>query len=98
MASDDRRTAAQRGYGHRWRVERAAYLALNPWCVMRAAGCGMLADVVDHRVPHRGDEVLFWDRGNWQGLCAHCHNSHKQAAEQGTATGERDHKGRLLPR
>lgn len=30
--------------------------------------------VVDHIVPHRGDQKLFWDRGNWQPLCEHHHN------------------------
>lgn len=27
---------------------------------------------VDHVVPHRGNQGLFWDRGNWQSLCARC--------------------------
>lgn len=26
--------------------------------------------------------ALFWDKSNWQGLCAHCHNSHKQRREK----------------
>lgn len=30
--------------------------------------------VVDHIVPHRGDQKLFWDRSNWQPLCEHHHN------------------------
>ena len=33
-----------------------------------------MATVVDHIVPHRGDQKLFWDRGNWQPLCEHHHN------------------------
>ena len=33
-----------------------------------------IATVVDHIVPHRGDQKLFWDRGNWQPLCEHHHN------------------------
>ena len=40
------------------------------------------ATVVDHIVPHKGDMALFWDKSNWQGLCAHCHNSHKQRREK----------------
>jgi 5-methylcytosine-specific restriction protein A len=39
------------------------------------------ANVVDHRTPHRGDQKLFWDRKNWQGLCASCHSSTKQREE-----------------
>lgn len=97
MASrDDRRTASQRGYGYRWRVERAGFLALNPWCVLKGAGCGMLATLVDHRIPHRGDMALFWNRDNWQPLCAHCHNVHKQRIETGRAEITRDHRGRLI--
>lgn len=33
-----------------------------------------MATVVDHIKPHRGDQKLFWDRGNWQPLCEHHHN------------------------
>jgi 5-methylcytosine-specific restriction endonuclease McrA len=89
-----RRTAHQRGYDHRWRKERAAFLAVNPWCVTLGEGCTRLATVVDHRIPHRGDAVLFWDRGNWQPLCAHCHDVWKARIEaQGP---QRDHRGRLI--
>jgi 5-methylcytosine-specific restriction endonuclease McrA len=42
------------------------------------------ATVVDHKVPHRGDDALFWDSDNWQGLCATHHSSTKQRQE---ATG-----------
>lgn len=49
--------------------------------------CGLIeADtsqlVADHRQAHRGDPALFWDVGNLQCLCAHCHNSTKQRAER----------------
>ncbi len=33
------------------------------------------ATVVDHIIPHRGDQKLFWDENNWQGLCEHHHNT-----------------------
>lgn len=39
------------------------------------------AIVVDHRTPHRGDQALFWDRSNWQPLCARHHSSDKQREE-----------------
>ena len=46
------------------------------------------ANVVDHIVPHKGDQALFWDRGNWQALCGHCHDSHKRRQEMsGTVLG-----------
>lgn len=38
--------------------------------------------VADHKVPHRGDEALFWDEGNLQCLCKGCHDSVKQAQER----------------
>jgi 5-methylcytosine-specific restriction endonuclease McrA len=40
------------------------------------------ATVVDHRVPHQGDQALFWDRSNWAALCQTHHNSTKQREEK----------------
>lgn len=75
-------SSTQRGYGYRWQKARAAYLAENPLCVYcRRIGRVEAATVVDHIKPHRGDEQLFWDEGNWQPLCASCHSSIKQAEE-----------------
>lgn len=90
----NRKSAYQRGYDHRWRKERAAFLSVNPWCALQGGGCTKLAEVVDHIHPHRGDMVLFWNRENWQPLCAHCHNAHKARME--SAGPERDHRGRLI--
>ena len=61
-----------------WRKARRELLVSRPWCV----GCGGAASVVDHRDPHRGDPVIFWDKARWQPLCASCH-SRKTAAEDG---------------
>ena len=36
--------------------------------------------VVDHIVPHRGDQQLFWNQSNWQALCKPCHD-HKTMTE-----------------
>lgn len=80
-----RGTAHQRGYGNKWRVARLEWLVLHPICEF----CGMipLLDfsnmVVDHKIPHRGNQQLFWSRTNWQTLCRSCHSSTKQAAEYG---------------
>ena len=69
-------------YNARWRRERLAFLAAHPLCRMHEElGRVQLATVVDHKIPHRGDETLFWDRGNWQPLCKPCHDAHKQAQE-----------------
>lgn len=59
-------------YGRRWRQARAAFLAAHPYCV---CGCGQLADVVDHRIPHRGNHDLFWDERNWQPMTKACHDA-----------------------
>ena len=57
-----RPSAARRGYGPRWRRARAAFLARHPLCAAcRAQGRVVPATVVDHVVPHRGDQRLFWD-------------------------------------
>jgi 5-methylcytosine-specific restriction endonuclease McrA len=76
------KTTAQRGYGGRWQRARIRHLQNNPLCVMcEADGRVAAATVVDHKVPHRGDEALFWDTDNWQSLCASHHASEKQRQE-----------------
>lgn len=81
---EDRKTAAQRGYGSRWQKARATYLREHPLCVdHQQRGRIVPATVVDHKVPHRGDQALFWDSSNWQSLCKQCHDSHKQRQERG---------------
>lgn len=76
------KTSTQRGYGYRWQQARERYLREHPLCVMcYARRCITAATVVDHIVPHQGDQALFWRESNWQGLCAHCHSSAKQRAE-----------------
>jgi len=83
-----RLSAAKRGYDRRWRdydkKDGAAdrYLAEHPLCVeCEKEGKVVPATNVDHIVPHRGDPVLFWAEGNWQGLCA-THHSIKTAKGQ----------------
>jgi len=74
----ERGSAAERGYGPAWRAARASFLAAHPAC----ATCGAPASVVDHVRAHKGDQALFWDRANWQPLCASCH-SRKTAEHDG---------------
>lgn len=76
---DKRRpNSSARGYNREWEKARAEYLRRHVLCVR----CGMLADVVDHIRPHKGDHALFWDRTNWQALCTSCHSGTKQAEER----------------
>lgn len=67
----------------RWRRLRLIVLRDNPLCVhCTQAGLVTQATEVDHIVPHKGDERLFWDVENLQGLCKPCH-SKKTASEDG---------------
>lgn len=80
------KTTAERGYGGRWQKARATFLSRpeNVCCVMcKAEGVVTLATVVDHKVPHRGDQVLFWDTSNWQPLCKTHHDGVKQREDRG---------------
>lgn len=81
---DERRgSAASRGYGHRWRQARDAFLRKHPLCAeCQREGRLTPATDVDHIVPHKGDRARFWDSTNWQSLCATCHSS-KTAREDG---------------
>lgn len=74
----NRPTARQRGYDVKWEKVRRLFLRDHPQCA-----CGAPATTVDHRIPHRGNHALFWDRTNWQALCTHCHSSGKQREERG---------------
>jgi 5-methylcytosine-specific restriction protein A len=81
----DRRrgSSASRGYGHKWRRYREAFLAEHPLCkACVVAGRTRPATVVDHIRPHKGDMRLFWDPKNHQALCKACHDA-KTAREDG---------------
>ena len=80
---DGRKTAAQRGYGYRWQKARLVFLDRNPLCVhCMQDGRTEPATVVDHKIPHKGDYGLMWDRSNWQPLCERHHNI-KTASQDG---------------
>lgn len=67
-----------------WRDLRAAQLRNEPLCRDHAdRGRVVEARVVDHVVPHKGDEELFFDPTNLQSLCKPCHDGHKQRLERG---------------
>lgn len=64
----------KRGYTSRWDKASKNYLKANPLC----AQCGINnkkrpATLVDHIMPHRLDNLLFWRVTNWQSLCKNCH-------------------------
>lgn len=72
----------------RWRRLRWAILLRDLFTCRK---CGRLeADtsrlVADHRIPHRGDERLFWSEANLWCLCKPCHDKVKQAEEAAMRT------------
>ena len=77
MGAGDRNrgSASQRGYDNKWRKYRKSFLEQNPLCVMcEHEGDITVATVVDHIIPHKGDQELFWDWENHQALCEFHHN------------------------
>jgi len=78
-----RGTAHERGYTRDWHAASRRFLRQHPFCVCAAcAGKLIPATVVDHIVPHRGDNTLFWDVSNWQPMAKACHDK-KTAKEDG---------------
>jgi 5-methylcytosine-specific restriction protein A len=81
----DRRRGSQRerGYTRQWAKARLQFLKEHPLCAECLRNERVTeATVVDHITPHRGDMNLFWNRNNWQPLCASCHGR-KTAKEDG---------------
>ena len=71
-----RPSASARGYSARWRRARLAFLARHPLCASCQAQERLVpATVVDHVVPHRGDQTLFWQESNWAPACKRCHDA-----------------------
>ena len=71
------RSASRRGYGSKWQRMSKAFLQKHPLCVecmKEDPPKYVAATVVDHIVPHRGNQKLFWDKKNWQSLCKKHHD------------------------
>lgn len=58
-------------YDTAWEKYRLRFLAENPRCY----SCGVIAVVVDHLKPHKGDENLFKQLDNHIPLCKRCHDT-----------------------
>lgn len=68
----------------KYRKQRALFLRDHPLCSMCPKATP--STTLDHKIPHKGNLKLFWDQKNWQALCDHCHNAHKQAMERNAYT------------
>ncbi len=65
----------------RWKVMAKQQLAVEPCCrLCRSEGLLVQASIVDHVVPHRGDEQAFFNSANLQSLCRR-HSNIKTAHE-----------------
>lgn len=68
---EERASAAERGYDHKWSQARARYLRRFPRCVV----CGARATDV-HHVDGKGPlGERGYDDTNWRSLCHACHSS-----------------------
>lgn len=78
-------TAWHRLYGTaKWKRLRDHQLTSEPLCrFCIESDVVEAATVVDHVIPHRGDQTLFYDPDNLQSLCSTCHSSTKQRIELG---------------
>ena len=65
-----------------WQKLRRAQLTASPLCIYcEGLGKVVAANVVDHIKPHKGDEILFYNRANLQSMCKQHHDSTKKAEE-----------------
>lgn len=67
----------------RWQRKRWSVLVRDDFTCQRCGRVEAITSklVADHKIPHRGDEALFWDDDNLQCLCKTCHDSAKQREE-----------------
>jgi 5-methylcytosine-specific restriction enzyme A len=88
---------SKRLYGYAWQKARKGFLAKHPLCQCPNCDEGHIrlrvASVVDHKVAHRGDYDLFWDRDNWQSMAKDCHDSYKQRIEKSGRIAGADGEG-----
>jgi hypothetical protein len=86
---EQRPGAWDRGYDRRWERAAAQFRWKNPYCLgCLAIGVKRKAVVVDHVVPHKGDQRLFWRVENWQSCCVWHHSSVKLELERRYAVGQ----------
>src|SRR5882762_6982914 len=85
----------------RWRHPltglRACILRRDPICKQ----CGRNpSTIADHKIDHRGNEVLFWNANNLRGICKECHDvktglEHPNRARKSGPPSALDANGRI---
>lgn len=87
QAQEDRYTNRSKEWAYlyataRWKRMRKEFLREHPLCECDEHQAGAIsalpATEVDHRIAHRGDPAIFWDRANWQSLAHACHSKKTQ--------------------
>ena len=69
-------------YTHKWSKTSKDYLADHPWCEDCAKrGVYTVGTEVHHKIKHRGNTTLFWQRDNCVGLCTSCHSIRTRRGE-----------------
>ncbi|MDI6912208.1 hypothetical protein [Nocardioides sp.] len=74
----------------KYKALRAAFLALNPSCALKLAGCTGRADTVEHTVPVAARPDLAFEVGLWLPACLHCN------ASKGATYGNRRRRKRSV--
>lgn len=70
-----RDSASKRGRGSKWQRLSSRYLREHPLCAeCQRHGRLTAASVVDHIIPHRGNDKLMWTESNWAASCKPCHD------------------------
>ena|SRR5437016_5588404 len=78
-------SARAAGYDARWDRYSRGFLRGNPFCCdpfARHRGQIVRATVTGHKLAHKGNETLLWDRDNHYPLCSGC-NSYQCAKYEG---------------
>lgn len=90
--ADQRRGSARaRGYTSAWDKAADSHRRRSPICIYCEMGAWgeppriTAASLVDHLIPHRGDQAVFWNKADWISSCKPCHDGPKQAAERDPA-------------
>lgn len=72
---NERRYSEPTLYDARWQKARLLFLQEHPFCSeCLKEGKTVMAEVVDHVIPHRGDKKLFWLTSNWDSKCKRHHD------------------------
>lgn len=95
LGGEKKETGRAKGYDKEWEAYRWRFLHYNNTCY----ACGRAGEKkrgkglhIDHVIPHRGNQELFWKVDNLIPLCGSCHSVVTGRFDNGTMP---DTKGKL---